>query len=173
MKKGQRSSRPTTHVVQLPAEMLHRGFWLYVWRVTVDRSQVLYVGRTGDNSSPFAVPPYQRMGQHLGNTKTQNALRQHLKKLGYDPTDCRHFDFICHGPIHPEVTGDNERSDLMARHLPLRNSAGALEKRLAEGLKKAGYRVLNKVSWSHDHDPLLWRSVAKAFRAHFPKLAED
>ncbi len=76
---------PALHFFTLPAAMLERGFWLYVWRVRVDQKQLLYVGRTGDNSSPFATAPYTRMGQHLGKQKNQNALRRHLEVKGIRP----------------------------------------------------------------------------------------
>lgn len=157
--------KPKTHLVDLPPQVLQRGFWLYVWRVTIGRKRLLYVGRTGDNSSANATSPYQRMGQHLGAIRTQNALRQHLKKLGHEPGDCKKLEFICYGPIHPEVMkGD------MAAHLPLRNAVGALEKQLALALAAGKYKVMNKVSWRHDYDPKAWRKVVKAFEPHFPNL---
>ena len=61
---------PTTHCLTLPGPMLRRGFWLYVWQVEdSEGGEWLYVGRTGDNSSPHASAPYTRMGQHLGKIK--------------------------------------------------------------------------------------------------------
>jgi predicted DCC family thiol-disulfide oxidoreductase YuxK len=153
--------------------MLKRGFWLYVWRVETPQGEMLYVGRTGDNSSPHATAPYTRMGQHLGSIKTQNALRQHLRKKGLQPEDCTSFHLVSHGPIYPEVEhapGLN-RAELMAKHLPLRDMVGAMEKALAEELKQAGYQVLNSVRWKHPHDPAIWETVRAAFAEHFPKLA--
>lgn len=47
-------------------------------------------GRTGDNSSPNAQSPFNRMGQHLGFAKNSSALRTHLGKHGYEPEDCRY-----------------------------------------------------------------------------------
>ena len=92
-----------TYALTLPGSMLQRGFWLYVWRVETPKGEMLYVGRTGDNSSPFATAPYQRMGQHLGHVKTQNALRRHLAKNDIEPEDCTSFHLITHGPLYPEV----------------------------------------------------------------------
>jgi len=120
-----------TFKLKLPGQMLHRGFWLYVWRVVApDERELLYVGRTGDNSSPNASPAYIRMGQHLGSVKTQNALRRHLTKRGISPEECAEFDLVAHGPIFPEVarpdgynqTDQKHRTALMALHLPKRDS---------------------------------------------------
>ncbi len=45
----------TTQVVQFDGAFLRRGFWLYVWEVTVPNgATIVYVGRTGDSSSPNA-----------------------------------------------------------------------------------------------------------------------
>ena len=50
------------HRVSLPGALLARGFWLYVWTVaTCDGQTVLYVGRTGDTSSPHAQSPFIRL----------------------------------------------------------------------------------------------------------------
>ncbi|MGO4524953.1 hypothetical protein AB4097_08820 [Microvirga sp. 2MCAF35] len=163
-----------THVVTVPGSMLKRGFWLYVWRVETPKGEMLYVGRTGDNSSPHASAAYTRMGQHLGSAKTQNALRQHLRKEGLEPEDCTAFHLVAHGPIYPEVehAPGLDRAALMEKHLPLRDLVGAMEKALAEELKQAGYRVLNTVKWKHPHDPVIWETVRAAFEAHFPKLVK-
>ena len=46
---------PETFTVTLDGAMLRRGFWLYVWEITTPNGEkVLYVGRTGDSSSPNA-----------------------------------------------------------------------------------------------------------------------
>ena len=46
-------------------EVLQRGFWLYVWKIAYDQETYLYIGRTGDSSSPNASSPFNRIGQHL------------------------------------------------------------------------------------------------------------
>ncbi len=93
----------TTHALTLPAALLERGFWLYVWRVEAQEGERLYVGRTGDSSSPHATPPYIRMGQHLGYQPTQNALRKHLLKLGIQPGS---MPRVPHGGARPDVPRD-------------------------------------------------------------------
>ena len=166
--------KTSTWKMTLPGPMLQRGFWLYVWQVETPKGEMLYVGRTGDNSSPHATAPYTRMGQHLGFQKTQNALRKQLNKRGVDPEDCKAFHLISHGPIYPEIEKPDgaERKELMERHVPLRNLVGAMEKALAEELAAAGYDVMNEVKWSHLHDEEVWAAVREAFAEHFPKLRD-
>jgi hypothetical protein len=155
---------PDTHTLTLPGAMLRRGFWLYVWRVETPLGEMLYVGRTGDASSPNASAPYTRMGQHLGTRKTQNALRRHLCAVNVVPEDCAAFHLISHGPIFPEQS-------VMAAHRAPRDLVAALEKKLAETLAAAGYHVLNKVHCRKPLDEHLWSTTRTAFSAHFPKLA--
>lgn len=162
----------STWKMTLPGPMLQRGFWLYVWQVETPKGEMLYVGRTGDNSSPNATAPYTRMGQHLGFQKTQNALRKQLTKRSIDPEECSAFHLISHGPIYPEIEKPEgaDRKVLMEKHTPLRNLVGAMEKALAEELAAAGYDVMNEVKWSHQHDEAVWTAVREAFAEHFPKL---
>lgn len=164
----------STWKMTLPGPMLQHGFWLYVWQVETPKGELLYVGRTGDNSSPHASAPCTRMGQHLGFQKTQNALRKQFTKCSVDPEECKAFHLISHGPIYPEIDNpeDAERKELMERPLPLRNLVGAMEKALAEELVAAGYDVMNKVKWSHPHDEAVWTAVREAFAEHFPKLRD-
>jgi hypothetical protein len=166
---------PETHVLTLPGPMLQRGFWLYVWRVETPVGEMLYVGRTGDSSTPYAAAPYTRMGQHLGSMKNQNALRSHLEKHGIDPRDCANLHLISHGPLYPEMDrGDSiARAERWAEHVPIRDIVGAMEKALAEELATAGYTVLNTVKWRHPLDPVLWAPVRAAFAEHFPKLEAE
>lgn len=167
-----------THCLTLPGRMLQRGFWLYVWQVKVpgEAEPWLYVGRTGDNSSPNASAPYTRMGQHLGHLENQNALRKHLTAKGLTLEECT-FHLIAHGPIHPEVERPvdveerkRRHDELMALHRPLRDEVGAYERDLAAALRSAGYQVLNTVSWRRDGNPALWSDIRAAFARHFPKL---
>jgi hypothetical protein len=141
---------------------------------------LVYVGRTGDNSSPNASPAYIRMGQHLGSVDTQNALRKHLKKRGIEPETCQTFDLVAHGPLYPEIEKPGRfshedkvlRKQLMGKHIPLRNIVGAMEKALAEELHASGYLLLNQVKWPHPLDTELWRPVRAAFAKHFPRLRD-
>lgn len=165
---------PALYSISMPGGMLERGFWLYVWRVAAPVGHLHYVGRTGDNSSPHATAPYTRMGQHLGFIKTQNALRKHLKLRGIEPENCERFDLISHGPIYPEVDHDGSDHDvLMERHKPIRDQVGAMEKLLCDGLKAAGYDVMNTVNCRWQLDKVgaeKWKIAEAAFREEFPEL---
>lgn len=143
--------------------MLERGFWLYVWRVETPEGEYLYVGRTGDASSPHASAPYRRLGQHLSHRREQNALRRNLELLGIVPEQCDAFHLVAHGPLFPEV-GD------MEAHRGPRDIVAALEKALADALRGAGYRVLNTVACRKPLDEVLFASVRTAFAADFPAL---
>ena len=173
-------SSPSTYSLTLPGPILRRGFWLYVWRVEVpgEEEPWLYVGRTGDNSSPNASAPYTRMGQHLGSLENQNALRKHLLAKGLTLEECT-FHLISHGPIHPEVERPASveerkarRAELMKLHLPLRDEVGAYERDLAAALADAGYQVLNTVRWKPVGAPDQWRRIFAEFGKHFPRLEQ-
>lgn len=119
----------STWKMTLPGPLLQRGFWLNVWQVETPNGDMLYVGRTGDNSSPHATAPYTRMRQHLGFSKTQNTLRKHFIARGIEPENCSAFHLISHGPIYAEIDKPDgaDREALMERHLALRNRVGAME----------------------------------------------
>ncbi len=166
------TSEPGTHVLVLPGAMLQRGYWLYVWRVASPGGEILYVGRTGDNSSPHAAAPFTRMGQHLGMAKNQNALRRHLTARGVDLHHCD-FRLVSHGPIHLEVDHPPgaSREPRMAAHRPHRDSLGAMEKALADDLRAAGYDVVNRVACRWPLDPAAYGPIRAAFAREFPRLA--
>jgi hypothetical protein len=154
-----------TYKLTLPGPMLERGFWLYVWRVETPAGEFLYVGRTGDSSSPNATPPYQRMGQHLGHQPSQNMLRKNLEKKGIKPEVCTAFHLIAHGPLFAEAA-----PKVMELHKPIRDKVAALEKALAEELKTSGYEVLNTVKCKMPLDAEMFATVRTAFATHFPAL---
>jgi len=136
----------SSYGLEFDGALLRRGFWLYVWRITCGGRTVLYVGRTGDSSSPNASSPFRRIGQHLdprANSKS-TALARQLKAVGISPESCR-FEMIAIGPVFPEQKE-------MERHLELRNKAGALERALADHLRKAGHDVLGGHSRVADCD---------------------
>lgn len=153
----------TTQVLTVPGPMLQRGFWLYVWRVEAPGGEFLYVGRTGDSSSPRATPPYQRMGQHLGHMRNSNALRQHLVKRQVEPEACTAFHLVAHGPLYPEAVD-------MDRHRGPRDIVAALEKGLADALRQAGYQVMNTVNCRKQVDGKALAAVLTAFTKQFPRL---
>jgi hypothetical protein len=156
---------PETFTVRLDGAMLRRGFWIYVWEITMpDGEKVLYVGRTGDNSSPNAQSLFNRLGQNLGTLPNASMVRNHLGKRGIDPAQCQ-FRMVGHGPIFDEVPNKDFEA-----HKPIRDKVGAIEKRLAEDLKAAGYDVLNEVKWKAPLDQEMYEPIRAAFAVEFPGL---
>ena len=166
-------SNAATHTLKLPGAMLARGFWLYVWRIETPKGEFLYIGRTGDSSSPHASPPFTRMTQHLGKQKNSNALRRNLLNAGIEAEDCEVFDLIAHGPIFDEVPSKGTREERMELHKPLRDIVAAMEKQLADDLRDAGYNVLNVVHCKKPLDVVLWKNVRSTFAAHFERLGNS
>jgi len=143
--------------------VLRRGFWLYAWEVTTpEGDSLVYVGRTGDNSSPNAQSPFNRMGQHLGFAAASSMLRTHLTNRGIDPIDCT-FRMVSHGPILEEV-------DNMEDHKVRRDQVAAMERDLAADLANAGYTVLNKVRSHASLDEDAYAEVRAAFAEEFSGL---
>ena len=154
----------SVHTMTIPGPILSRGFWLYVWEVRLpDGKNVLYVGRTGDNSTPNAAAPFSRAGQHFGTNENQNMIRRHLEKREICPEQCITFELIACGPLFKETKDWNE-------HVPRRDKVARLEKELADSLKAAGYDVLNEVHSRKCLDTSRWAEVREAFAAHFPGL---
>jgi hypothetical protein len=154
-----------TFIVTLDGAMLRRGFYVYVWEITThDGTKVMYVGRTGDSSSPNAQSLFNRLGQNLGNIATSSMVLNNLEKRGIDPDQCQ-FRMVGHGPIFDEPPVKD-----MAVHKPIRDKVGAVEKKLAEDLKATGYDVMNKVRCNAPLDDEVYEPVRAAFAAEFPGL---
>ena len=171
-----------TFILDLPGGMTQRGFWLYVWKVETEAGALHYVGRTGDNSSPYAASAYRRMGQHLGDADNTNALLKHLRQelQGRNIWDFESFRMVSHGPIFPEVERHPEfkhgeaphYESAFEKHRPFRDRMALLEASLGNQLEKCGYRVLNGFSRHAAPDPADWRPVLEAFAEHFPALRD-
>jgi len=170
-----------TFTLDLPGGMTQRGFWLYVWKVETEVGAVHYVGRTGDNSSPYAASVYRRMGQHLGDAENTNALLRHLERefSGRKIWDFESFRLISHGPVFPQVEQHPEfkhgvaphYQDAFERHKPFRDRMASLEAHLAASLDNAGYSVLNKFAKYDAPSAEDWAPVHRAFAEHFRALA--
>ena len=118
----------------------------------------LYVGRTGDSSSPNAASPFNRMGLHLNlkhNAKANSLVRQ-LRARGIEPSTCS-FSLHALGPLYPE------QPDMKA-HKPYRDRVAALEKALAEHLRARGFDVLGSHGASAQPDEGLLAQVIDIFR---------
>lgn len=153
-------SQASTYTVSLDGGFLARGFWVYVWEVRDPEGAVmLYVGRTGDSSSPNAQSPFNRMGQHLGFAKNSSMLRNHLQSREVPPDLCS-FRLVAYGPILPEA--EDWKSHVIRRDL-----AAAVEKQLAEDCAAAGYDVLNSVASGKELNDELYAPVRAAFAEYF------
>ena len=159
----------STYKMVLPGAMIQRGFWLYVCKITTNTGkEYLYVGRTGDSSSPNAAAPFARLGQHLEIDGKANAILRHLKKAKVGPDKCAGIDMIACGPLLCEVKDKKNKKE----HYRRRDIIAALVKKLAEALKQANYDVLNEVHSNAGLDVELWIKVQKSFAEHFPKLRQ-
>ena len=117
-------------------EVLQRGFWLYVWEILYRQKKYIYVGRTGDSSSPNASSPFSRIGQHLDfreNAKG-NSLAKRLKEAGVDPKTSR-FRMLALGPFFPE-------QESFEAHKPYRDRMATFECETAEYLREMRFNVL-------------------------------
>jgi len=77
--------------------------------------------------------------------------------------ECRMFRLFAYGPIFPE-------SLRKAKHSHARDIVAALEKALADAMRKAGYFMLNEVNSRKALDLERWHEVTDAFGVHFPAL---
>ena len=156
------------YAMSFDGALLARGFWLYVWRIVAPAETVLYVGRTGDSSSPHASSPFRRIGQHLdvrANAKG-NALGRQLARAGLDPTCCT-FDMVGIGPVFAEQIG-------MPAHVVFRDRAAVLEGALAVHLSGRGYTVLGEhPTRSLDSEPELFEEIRGIVDAQFPAVTRS
>lgn len=117
--------------------ILKRGFWLYVVEiVTSSGRHVVYVGRTGDTSSPFAASLFTRMTGHLSDRKSAkaNSLLKRMIEQDLACEDCS-YRFVGIGPVFDQQTS-------MEAHKPLRDQMAGLERAVADHLRQRGYAVL-------------------------------
>jgi hypothetical protein len=122
--------------MEFNGEVLERGFWLYVWEITEGATKHLYIGRTGDSSSPHASSAFNRIGQHLDFRPTAkgNSLAKRLKEAGLNPKK-RKFRMLALGPFFPE-------QGTFEAHKPYRDQMATYEYELARHLQKNGFSVL-------------------------------
>jgi len=144
--------------------LLKRGFWLYVWDIKGPMSHHVYVGRTGDSSSPYASSPFKRIGQHLehGPNAKGNALGRQLRQAGVNCEECA-FEMVAIGPIFPEQAS-------FADHIPVRNQMAGLERGLADELRQRGYVVLGVHPMSGCPDQSLMEEIRLLLNPRFPVI---
>jgi len=119
-----------TYKMSFNGQILERGFWLYIWKIKSRENLYIYVGRTGDSSSPNASSPFNRIGQHLdfrANAKGAS-LAKRLKEAGVDPKQSN-FNMLALGPLF-------EEQQTMEEHRPYRDCMATLEFEVAEYLSQ-------------------------------------
>jgi hypothetical protein len=148
--------------MKFDGHLLRRGFWLYIWRITGETSDHVYVGRTGDSSSPRASSPFKRIGQHLDPSPNAkgNALGKQLRRAGVTCEDCV-FEMVGVGPIFDE-------QETFEKHKPFRNQTGDLERAVADWLRGRGYMVLGMHPPAGSPDQNLLEQVIGHLDAKFP-----
>ena len=148
-----------SYVSKFSGRLLDRGFWIYVWRIRSNADVVLYVGRTGDSSSPNAASPFGRLSQHLDlrDNATANTLVRNLRGRGLDPTECD-FEMLAIGPLYPEQATLDE-------HYPFRDRTAVLESELAAHLRQAGHIVLGTHPRRGDYDTAFFIEIRRQVEA--------
>ena len=148
--------------MKFDGRLLRRGFWLYIWRIRGEASDHLYVGRTGDSSSPHASSPFKRIGQHLDprpNAKG-NALGRQLRKAGVDCEACE-FEMVAVGPVFDE-------QKTFDAHKPFRDRTALLERAVADWLRHRGYTVLGLHPPAGSPDGEILAQVIEHLESKFP-----
>lgn len=145
--------------------LLNRGFWLYVWEIKRPMSHHVYVGRTGDSSSPHASSPFKRIGQHLDPSPRAkgNALGKQLRRAGVKHEECT-FEMVAVGPIFPEQATFKD-------HVPVRNQMAALERAVADELRRRGYLVLGTHPRAGSPDQSVLEQIRALLDSKFPVIA--
>lgn len=146
--------------------LLNRGFWLYVWEIKGPETHLLYVGRTGDTSSPYASSPFKRIGQHLDASPNAkgNSLRRLLQPKGVKCEECS-FEMVAVGPIFPE------QPDFEAHKLK-RDQMAALERAIADELRQRGYEILGTHPRVGSPDQSLLQQLRSLLDPKFPGVCE-
>jgi hypothetical protein len=148
------------HKVDLPPEILSRGFWLYVWNIVgAGDEKFCYVGMTGDVTG-VAQSPFVRAGAHLGFNENSNAIRRLLVGRGVEPETCKSMIFLVYGPVLPYAPKD-------AGYEASRKRVGALERQLWTAAEAAHNTMLNeRPRFAETFDESFWKDVRDAFAAH-------
>jgi hypothetical protein len=140
-------------------------FWLYVWHVEHRGRAVVYVGRTGDNSSCNAASPMGRLGEHLNvrRSASANMLLRHLRDAQIDPIAST-FRLVAVGPILPEECEDFEEHKLR------RNVISPMEAALWQEMVERGYDVVGQARSRFRLDAKRYREVLAKFEDQLAQL---
>jgi hypothetical protein len=127
----------------LDGAILARGFWIYVWKIQCGSELAIYVGRTGDSSSPNASSLFRRAGQHLdlkGDAKG-NSLKRAIDRLGWKADSCL-YEQIALGPFF-------EEQSTMEAHIPYRDRIAAIEYAVSKAVKDEKFLLIGNHGSSH------------------------
>ncbi|MCB2203582.1 hypothetical protein KQI65_02445 [bacterium] len=151
-----------SYTMSFDGAVLTRGFWLYVWDIRGPSGRYIYVGRTGDSSSPNAASPFHRVGQHLDFSENAkgNSMSRQLMALKVRPEDCR-FEMTAIGPLFPEQKNWD-------KHVPYRDRTAGLEKAIAVTLNGRGYTILGSHHSNAALDMKLFPEVLEVLDRKFP-----
>lgn len=118
-----------TYNMEFNGQVLERGFWLYIWEIIEGENMHIYVGRTGDSSSPHASSPFNCIGQHLDfrDTAKGNSLAKRLKEANVNPKKST-FKMLALGPLFLE-------QKTFELHVPFRDQMATFEYELANYLR--------------------------------------
>ncbi|MCK4819475.1 AbiV family abortive infection protein, partial [bacterium] len=144
--------------------LLERGFWLYIWDIKTLTERYLYVGRTGDSSSPNAASPFARIGQHLDarpNARA-NSIARRLKEKNVLPSSGT-FEMLAIGPLFLEQA-------TLTDHNVYRDQMAALERDLAKYLRESGYNVLGTHASRKSVNEKMLTKVLKIVKKRFPPV---
>jgi len=146
--------------------LLSRGFWLYVWEIKGPASHYVYVGRTGDSSSPHASSPFRRIGQHLDTRPKAkgNTLARQLRAAGVRHEECT-FEMVAVGPVFPEQA-------TFKAHVPLRDQMAGLERAIADELRRRGYTLLGTHPRPGSPNRFLLETIRGLLERKFPVIAD-
>jgi hypothetical protein len=152
------------HVMSFDGELLARGFWVYVCKVTHPNGVCLYVGQTGDAAYAKAQSPFNRVGGHLDlrERAKANTLTKQLNVRGIDPLSCS-FELVAVGPIHPEQPCKKD-------HRACWGDVVAAERELARFLQQRGYDVVGESYYKAGGDRVIVNQLLDAFEKRFPKV---
>ena len=155
-----------TAFAEFDGRLLRRGFWLYVIEIESRVGTHLYVGRTGDTSSPFASSLFARLAAHLDQRPSAkgNSLSKQVRAQQLDCSDCS-YRVVGVGPLYEEQTN-------MERHKPPRDKMAALESHIAELLKARGYSVIGTHPRAGIVDTTLLGKVLPIIDQQFPSKDE-
>ncbi len=122
----------------------------------------MYVGRTGDSSSPNAQSPFRRICQHLdfSDHAKGNAMARHLRDAGVKPEECL-FEMTAIGPLFQEQSKWD-------KHTVYRDRTAGLEKAIAVTLNGRGYTVLGSHNSQSELDMKLFPEVLEILDRKFP-----